>query len=135
MLSFITLFAKSIIDCAITYGFFSQGTPFVPTWNIIWSGYEFIASRKLSHVNLLFVVKIFCYFPALYMFYNTISQDKPFLILLFLGTSFLVWFHFVLFSKSLILFVLSTIISVVLYNITSAKFLFTVKTSPDWTKQ
>ena len=31
-LPFVTLFAKSTIDCAVTCGIFSDGTQFVPTW-------------------------------------------------------------------------------------------------------
>ena len=80
-LSFVTLFAKSTIDCAITCGVFSDGISFVPTWNtwIIFTNWWLHVilhvtnfwARKQSQVNLLFVVKFFCYFPTLNMFYNT----------------------------------------------------------------
>ena len=72
-LSFVTLFAKSTNDCAITCEVFSDGRSLVPTWNMSES------ARKLSQVNFLFVVKFF-YFPTLHMFYNGVFQDKNFFL-------------------------------------------------------
>ena len=72
-LSFVTLFAKSTNDCAITCEVFSDGRSLVPTWNMSES------ARKLSQVNFLFVVKFF-YFPTLHMFYNGVFRDKNFFL-------------------------------------------------------
>ena len=93
-LSFVTLFAKSAIDCTVTCGVFSDETSFLPTWNIIWSAVVFANwwlhiilhgtnfwARKLSHVSPL-CCQVFLLFPTLNVFCNIVSQNKNFCLLL-----------------------------------------------------